>query len=429
MPRDAKRPLPRGITLEPNGSYRARMTYQGRQYSIGCYATKGDAAAALTIARAQAARGTFVPPAVIRARRKAAAALAAEEAAAAAYTVADLARDWLAFLERQGRAGSTVATYRARLTAHILPTFGAMPAAALTPEVVELWRDELDREHGNGVARPAYMTLSSMYTFATGKAKGQGRGTPPRVSVSPCQIPGAEQHRPVRVVARKVATPEEVAELAAAMPPRLALAVHLAAWCGLRLGEVLALRRRDVLTTGAGPDARTWLDITRQVQAKGATGGLHEVPPKSDAGVRRVPIPAALVPVLRSHLAAHATRGADGLLFPRARDAAAWTHPNTLRAHFNAARDEVNARRAAAELPTLDGFNFHSLRHTALSRVGMAGATLEELKRYGGHSDAATVQRYQHADLDRLARLSDLVSESVVVMGAPVVPLTRREQA
>lgn len=419
--------LPRGIVVLPSGSYRARMSYEGRQYSIGAYATKGDAEAALAIARAQAARGLFVPPAVIRARRKAAAELAATEQEAAAYTVADLARDWLAYLDRQGRTVSTIVTYESRLRAHVLPYFEHVPAAAVTPEQVEQWHTELEAAHGNGVARPVYMTLSSMYTYATGRAPGQTRAAA-RVPVNPCQLSGAERHRPVKPPGRKVATPDEVAELAAHMPEREALAVLLAAWCGLRIGEVIALRRRDVATTGTGSTARTWLDISRQVTSKGR-GGLAETPPKSDAGARRVPVPAALVGPLREHLRRHAARGADGLLFPRADDAARWLHPNVLRTHFTAARDAVNARRHAAELPTLDGFSFHSLRHTALSRVGMAGATLEELKRYGGHRDAATVQRYQHADLDRLARLADLVSEEVVIMGTPVTPIRKGRRA
>lgn len=420
--------LPRGIVRLPSGSYRARMSYEGRQYSIGSYATKGDAEAALAIARAKAARGTFVPPAVIRARRKAAAEQAAAEQAAAAYTVADLARDWLAYLDRQGRAVSTLVTYESRIRAHILPAFAEMPAAALTPAQVEQWHAELEAAHGNGVSRPAYMTLSSMFTYGTGRAPGQTRDGA-RVTVSPCQLSGAERHRPVRTPGRKVATPDEVAELAAAMPEREALAVMLAAWCGLRIGEVIALRRRDVVTTGTGPAAaRTWLDISRQVTTKGR-GGLAETPPKSTAGARRVPVPPALVKPLRDHLRRHAARGHDGLLFPRADDGARWTHPNVLRTHFVAARDVVNARRHAAELPTLDGFSFHSLRHTALSRIGMAGATLEELKRYGGHRDAATVQQYQHADLDRLARLADLVSEEVVIMGRPVTPITKGNRA
>ena len=189
MPRDARRPLPRGIIMLPNGTYRARMSYRGIQYSIGCYATKGDAEAALAIARGQAARGTFVPPSVLKATQKAEEQRKAEEQAAAAYTVENLARDWLSFLDRQGRARSTIATYESRLNAVILPRFGAMPAAAVTPDEVEQWFDDLDQRRGNGVSRPAYMTLSSMYTFGMGRARGQGRTATPRVPSSPCQLP------------------------------------------------------------------------------------------------------------------------------------------------------------------------------------------------------------------------------------------------
>jgi integrase len=43
-----------------------------------------------------------------------------------------------------------------------------------------------------------------------------------------------------------VATPTEVVALIEAITPRYRAAVVLAAWCGLRRGEVLGLRRDDV---------------------------------------------------------------------------------------------------------------------------------------------------------------------------------------
>jgi len=43
-----------------------------------------------------------------------------------------------------------------------------------------------------------------------------------------------------------VATPEEVMAFTEAMPPHLQIAVPLAAWCALRIGELLGLQRRDL---------------------------------------------------------------------------------------------------------------------------------------------------------------------------------------
>lgn len=415
--------LPRGVSELRPGTFRARVSYDGRQILIGTFTTVRDARAAVDIARGEMARGTFIPPGERRAAIKAAELAAEVEAARAAFTVDDLAVEWFAFLERTGRAVSTVYSYRRRYEKHIMPTLGAIAVAKVTADDVAAWYEDLDEQQGNGVSRPCYQTLSSMFTYATGRAKGQSRSFVPKVAETPCQLAGADRHKPVRTVTRQTATPHEVAELASRMPGREQLAVLLGAWAGLRIGEVLALRRRDVTTTGRGDGTRTFLIVERQVQARG--GGLRETSPKSEAGTRTVPIPAALVPTLNDHLRRFAGRGPDGLLFPRQDKGDVWTHPNVLRTHFNAARDGYNSDQQHGNRPTLDGFTFHMLRHTALSHVGEAGATLAELKRFGGHADAKTVQRYQHADLDRLARLAEVMNQDVRVPGdADVVMLS-----
>ncbi len=390
--------LPRGISELRPGNYRARVSFEGRQLLLGTYTTIGDARAALDIARSEIARGIFVPPGERRAAIKAAERAAAAEAARAAYTLDDLAVEWFAFLERTGKTVSTIYGYSRRYEKHIKPALGAVAVADVTVDDVAAWYDNLDDRHGNGVARPCYQTLSSMFTYARGRAKGQPRSFVPKINDTPCQLAGADEHKPVRQVVRQIATPEEISELASRMPEREQFALLLAAWAGLRMGEVLALRRRDVKIAAEvkndlqkADHARTLITVERQVQARG--GGLRETPPKSEAGTRVVPVPAALVPALTKHLRRFAGPGLDGLLFPREDHGEVWTHPNVLRAHFTAARDAYNAEQRKHQKPTLDNFTFHMLRHTALSRVGEAGATLAELKRFGGHADAKTVQQ------------------------------------
>ncbi len=60
---------------------------------------------------------------------------------------------------------------------------------------------------------------------------------------NPCQLAGAGTDRAKE---RPVASPAEVVALVEAITPRYRAAVLLAAWCGLRRGEVLGLRRDDV---------------------------------------------------------------------------------------------------------------------------------------------------------------------------------------
>jgi integrase len=83
------------------------------------------------------------------------------------------------------------------------------------------------------------------------------------IATNPCQIVGGSSDRAKE---RPVATPAEVIALVEAITPRYRAAVLLAAWCGLRRGEVLGLRRDDVdLSAGVATVRRN----SRPLQAPG----------------------------------------------------------------------------------------------------------------------------------------------------------------
>lgn len=72
-------------------------------------------------------------------------------------------------------------------------------------------------------------------------------------------IKGATSKKRVRDEDReRVASDEQVEQIAGAMPGRLAIMIYLAAWAGLRYGEIAALRRRhiDLKSGGSWSGAR-----------------------------------------------------------------------------------------------------------------------------------------------------------------------------
>ena len=174
------------------------------------------------------------------------------------------------------------------------------------------------------------------------------------IAANPCHIRGAGNSKRVHKI--KPLTLPELEALVAAMPERLRLLVLLAAWCGLRFGELTELRRSDIdMKNGR-------IKIRRAVVH--VDGEAIVGTPKSDAGIRDVVVPPHLIPILKTHIAEHAAFGRDGLLFP----AAVGGHlapsslygraPSRTRAGwgFYAARD-------AAGRPDL---RFHDLQHTGL---------------------------------------------------------------
>jgi integrase len=204
------------------------------------------------------------------------------------------------------------------------------------------------------------------------------------IEANPARIPGAGH---VAHAERLPLTPREVAALAVAMPERYRAAILVAAWSGLRPGEVFALRRRDLDLGAASITVRqTLVEISGQPLAFG--------PPKTAAGRRVVALPAFVVDELRAHLARHVTPGPDALLFTTSTSGpvAAGT------------RGKVLARaRVAIDRPDI---TWHHLRHTGATLAAQAGATQAELMRRIGHSSPRAAALYQHANLDRDTQLA-----------------------
>lgn len=122
---------------------------------------------------------------------------------------------------------------------------------------------------------------------------------------NPCAIRGAGVTRRRREI--RPASIPELADLVEATPDRLRAAVVLAAWCGLRFGEVFELRRGDVdLETGTVQIRRAVVRIDRQE----VVGRL-----KSETGVRALAVPPHVQPALEDHLARHAGLARGALLF------------------------------------------------------------------------------------------------------------------
>jgi integrase len=401
--------LPKGIDqLGPN-RYRVRLYFQGKQHTIGIFRTIGDAKAAQSIALSEKARGIFVPPATRRAQHKAQQQIEQQQTERDSRTVNELADAWLTWLDRMGRKYNTRYQYYRTIEAYLLPTFDERPVTSITPDDIATWFDQLLLDKGEKVARPAYATISTMFNYATGQAQGLPRSFEPWIESNPCDVPGASRKPRPDKSQQAVATPAEIADIAANMPDGEQLIVLLAGWCGFRLGEVLAFRRRHVTTSTQDGHQVMWIEVEKQVQSRGS--GVREETPKSSAGERAVPVPSALQPVVADHLKT-IDKHPDTLLFPRQDTGNQLHNPNTVRKRFNKARDAAIAadksRRAR-----LAGFTFHGLRHSCLTRIGQAGATLADLMAYAGHSDVDSVLIYQHSEKQRLAALAEQLSPTI----------------
>lgn len=334
----------------PSGRFQAR--YVGpdleRRTAPRTFGARADAQAWLSLRHAEVVRGEWSP-----------------SGAARAVPFGVYAATWLADRDLKPR---TRDHYGQLLAGRLLPTFGNTPLRLITPTMVRTWYATTGA--GTPTLRAhAYSLLRTIMTTAVGDEL---------VQANPCRVRGAGSVKRARTI--KPASLQELELLVAAMPARYQPMTLLAAWCGLRFGELVELRRRDVdLASGV-------LRIRRG--AVRVSGQVIVGTPKSTAGVRDVAVPPHLLPGMRAHLVSQ-TSGQDSLLFP-GRDGATLS-PSGLYWHFHKARD-------AAGRPDL---RWHDLRHTGAVLAASTGATLAELMARLGHSTPSAAMHYQHAAQDR----------------------------
>lgn len=291
------------------------------------------------------------------------------------------------YLKERGLRPNTVRGYASLLSSRILPYFGEMPLRDVTLSEIKAWRAALDPSTVSTNAA-AYRLLRSLLQAAEEEEL---------IDRAPPKIRGASS-APVKRVAVP-ATFDELAVMADAMPERLRLLIVLAAYVGLREGELLELRRSDV----DGVTGR--IDVTRKVDKDAnwsAPGACPECgrpisSPKTRSGARTVRVPPPFLKMLQEHLLEHTADGPTGLLFPGDR---------TDHMSVRYLMDRYRPAREAAGRPDL---TIHHLRHTALTLAGQHGATAPELQARAGHASQTAMAIYQHTTRDRDRSLAEKI--------------------
>lgn len=148
---------------------------------------------------------------------------------------------------------------------------------------------------------------------------------------------------------------------------------------GLRLGELRALRWRDV-------------DRERRlIRVERAYSRQHVRRPKTESGVRAVPLFPSVDAALRDIAARAVERGRyapEELVFGSVRGTP--LQPSNF-------RQRVWLRALQVAALENEGYRFHDLRHTCVSRLVAAGADVKLVQAVAGHaSPLITLKRYSH---------------------------------
>lgn len=281
----------------------------------------------------------------------------------------------------QAKKARTKANYGAAWRLRIEPRFGSMPVRRIKPGHVDDWIADMV-EQGTSASKviESAGVLKRVLDLAV-----RDRA----IAVNPCGLRTATLPRRPKTE-RPVLTPAEVEKLASAMRSEVdRVLVRLLAYCGLRIGEALALQRGDVDLQ------RRTITIRRSVED--ATGQIIVGPTKTYA-TRTITLPDALVQQLEGIVD-------GGLVFPNLH--------GEYRRYRNWRRDVWDKACAASGVDALP----HDLRGTCASLLIDAGASPKDVQVHLGHEDVTTTLRlYARVrpgrSSDIAARLDALIAET-----------------
>lgn len=300
-------------------------------------------------------------------------------------TFGEYADVWLRARKVKGQPlqESTKRGYLIWLRKYLLPTFGGQPLKTITAADVVRWYEGLPHDKGKTV-RECYALAKAIMKSATA-ADGVLPG-----AVNPFTIDGAGTIGKRSDKRTEVIEDADLGLILATIRPEWRAMIALALGCGLRFGEIAALRRSDV-DLGANPP----IVRVRRAIGTGPGGKRYEKGPKSRAGVRDQRVPTSVGTVLTEHLRTYLT-GRDGLLFPG--PSGDWLQPTRFRDTSGGWRDV----REAVGRP----INFHDLRATGATLLAQRGAHAAEVQAFLGDSSSQAAERYVRATQSRMDDLT-----------------------
>jgi integrase len=286
-------------------------------------------------------------------------------------TAAERAINHMATRPKRPLGRRTIAGKRSTVKVHLSPRFGPEFVADIGPPRVEALIAEMTAEgKAPKTILNVYTDLSSIFDYCVSK------GWRPDNPCAPVDAPSIEEADPEGL---NFLDPDEIEALARAVDlddehgstDRALYTV--AAKCGLRQGELLALRWRDVDWTA------------ERLRVRASFDRKEDKAPKTKAGRRSLPLPLSVAAELERHSRVTAYAGPDDRVFCNPATGGPLDHSKLSRRF-----------RAALKRAALRSIRFHDLRHSYGTRLAAAGVDLVKIKTWMGHKDVNTTMIYAH---------------------------------
>ena len=287
-------------------------------------------------------------------------------------TAAERAINHMATRPKRPLGRRTIAGHRSAVRVHMKPRFGSEFVADLAPAHVEgLIAGMTDEGKSPKTILNVYTSLSSILDY--GISQGWREDNP----CGPVDAPSIEEADPEGI---NFLDPVEIAALLRAVDMHdeygsTDRALYtVATKCGLRQGELLALRWRDI----------DW--AAERVRVRASFDRKEDKTPKTKAGRRSVPLPRSAAAELERHSRVTLYPGPDDRVFCNPENGKQALDHSKLSRRY----------RAALKAAGLRALRFHDLRHSYGTRLAAAGVDLVKIKTWMGHKDINTTMIYAH---------------------------------
>jgi integrase len=290
----------------------------------------------------------------------------------AGKTFGDAVAEWLRYSDEDNACkSSTLHDYGYAAKSCLLPAFGKdTPLDRITDDRVNGYRSRLLAD-GKVSRRTAQKLLGFMHSIFKRARFLKWVRVNPVEAVEPVKLRPQTEFNYLDV--------SQVEAIASKAPGMYSAAIIVAAYTGLRAGELRALRWRDVDFAGA----------TIRVQRNKPTGG-EEDSPKSGKG-RSVPLMDDAARALDTLSRRQHFTGPDDRVF--ATETGEMLGDKHFRCALYDAMESAGIDRES--FPARDGFTFHDLRHT-FGTLAVQVFPLVDVQAYMGHAHIQTTMRYAH---------------------------------
>jgi integrase len=290
----------------------------------------------------------------------------------AGKTFGDAVAEWLRYVEQEkARRPSTVRDYRNAAEAALIPEFGReRPLEAITSEQIDAYRSRLLSE-GKLSRRTIQKQLVLLHGILKRAKAVKWIRENPAEDVERVNVRRSGEFNVLAVA--------EVEAIARKAEPMFSAAIIVAAYTGLRTGELRALRWRDV----------DFASATVHVRRNRPAGGEEDAP--KSGKVRSVPLIDDAARALDGLSQREWFSGPDDRVFPNG--TGEMLSEDAFRDALYDAMESAEIERKS--FPAREGFTFHDLRHT-FGTLAVQVFPLVDVQAYMGHADIQTTMQYAH---------------------------------